>query len=78
MEQDLSPEDFARDVLIQLMRNAVEDMKVRGTEPADEGLKGRIDVRWLSNAAYCYTNSGLDIERSPQNYATRCCHEGHI
>ncbi len=44
IEQDLSPEDFARDVLIQLMRNAVEDMKVRGTEPPDAGLRGRTEV----------------------------------
>ena len=47
-EQDVSPEDFARDVLIELMRNAVEDMKVRGAEGGESGIRGRIEVGlWL-------------------------------
>jgi hypothetical protein len=44
-EPDISPEEFARDVLIQLMRNTVEEMKTRGAEPPDAGMRGRIEVR---------------------------------
>ncbi|KAF8962103.1 beach-domain-containing protein [Flammula alnicola] len=43
-EPELNPEEFARDVLIQLMRNAVEEMKVRGAEPSDGGMRGRIEI----------------------------------
>jgi len=46
VDQETTPEDFARDVLIQLMRNAVEDMKIRGAESPEGGLKGRIEVRF--------------------------------
>ncbi|KAF8184760.1 hypothetical protein BJ912DRAFT_973913 [Pholiota molesta] len=43
-EPDISPEEFARDVLIQLMRNTVEEMKTRGAEPPDAGMRGRIEI----------------------------------
>ncbi|KAF9479125.1 beach-domain-containing protein [Pholiota conissans] len=43
-EPDISPEEFARDVLIQLMRNTVEEMKTRGAEPLDAGMRGRIEI----------------------------------
>ncbi|KIM43842.1 hypothetical protein M413DRAFT_26133 [Hebeloma cylindrosporum] len=43
-EQEATPEEFARDVLIQLMRNAVEDMKIRGAESSEGGLRGRIEI----------------------------------
>ncbi|PPQ94175.1 hypothetical protein CVT25_003811 [Psilocybe cyanescens] len=44
-EQDITPEEFARDVLIELMRNSVEEMKVRGAEASEDGLRGRMEVR---------------------------------
>ena len=44
VDQEATPEEFARDVLIQLMRNAVEDMKIRGAESREGGLRGRIEV----------------------------------
>ena len=46
-EQEAAPEEFARDVLIQLMSNAVEDMKIRGAESSEGGLRGRIEVCFL-------------------------------
>ena len=48
-EQEATPEEFARDVLIQLMRNAVEDMKIRGAESSEGGLRGRIEVCFPSS-----------------------------
>ena len=38
-DDSLDPEEFARDVLIQLMRNAVENLK------AAEGLRAKAEVR---------------------------------
>ncbi|KDR79337.1 hypothetical protein GALMADRAFT_223566 [Galerina marginata CBS 339.88] len=45
-EPEITPEEFARDVLIQLMRNSVEDMKMRGAEAddTDGGLRGRMEI----------------------------------
>ncbi|KAF4609487.1 hypothetical protein D9613_012349 [Agrocybe pediades] len=47
-DMQLDPEEFARDVLVQLMRNSVEEMK--GTGPGGEGesdrkgLEGKIEI----------------------------------
>lgn len=38
-DDELAPEDFARDVLIELMRNSVENLKQADTR------KGKIEVR---------------------------------
>lgn len=38
IEEDLSPEDFARDVLVELMRNSVENLK------SAETLQSRVEV----------------------------------
>lgn len=38
-DDSLDPEEFARDVLVQLMRNAVENLK------AAEGLRAKAEVR---------------------------------
>jgi hypothetical protein len=40
-EDDIAPEDFARDVLIELMRNAVEKLKVIGDD------RSKVEVRVL-------------------------------
>lgn len=39
LDDELTPEDFARDVLVELMRNSVESLKV-----ADD-VKSRTEVR---------------------------------
>jgi len=45
---ELDPEEFARDVLVQLMRNSVEEMKGAGPsgegESERKGLEGKIEV----------------------------------
>ncbi|KAH9476097.1 Beige protein-like protein 1 [Psilocybe cubensis] len=43
-EQDITPEEFARDVLVELMRNSVEELKVRGAEASEDGLRGRMET----------------------------------
>jgi hypothetical protein len=40
-EDDIAPEDFARDVITELMRNAVEDLKVA------EDTNTKQQVGWL-------------------------------
>jgi hypothetical protein len=49
LDHDPSPEEFARDVLVQLMRNAVEDLKVHGaeTEAKTDDARDRVEVRTL-------------------------------
>jgi len=46
-DQEATPEEFARDVLIELLSNAVEDMKIRGAESSEGGLRGQIEVCFL-------------------------------
>lgn len=41
-EEDTAPEDFARDVLVEVMRKSVERLKVA------EGLSARTEVRFLA------------------------------
>lgn len=45
---DLAPEDFARDVLMELMRNAVENLK------QVEGTRATTEVRRRVRVAECF------------------------
>jgi hypothetical protein len=46
-EDDIAPEDFARDVLIELMRNAVEKLKATGD------VRTKVEVHVLHDGLIC-------------------------
>lgn len=48
-DEETSPEDFARDVLIELMRNAVENLKT------SETTREKTEVRFLAVARETFT-----------------------
>ena len=70
---DLDPEDFARDVLVELMRNSTERLKTADT------LSERIEVRLSISCAQVWRRDRTTgVDRDPQNNAARCMHQGCV
>jgi hypothetical protein len=65
-EEDLlAPEDFARDVLIELMRNSVDSLKAADSIHAQTEVSGgSVNYRALPTRR-------ADLDRNSANYATR-------
>lgn len=72
---ELDPEDFARDVLVELMRNATERLKTA------DSLAERIEVRlseYADPAVQRHDHDDVGVIRNTQDNAPRRVHEGRV
>jgi hypothetical protein len=70
-DDELTPEDFARDVLVELMRNSVESLKEA------DNVRSRTEVGFADFLTTCATT--IDILTGAcgdtENYAAGCDHQ---
>ena len=66
---DVAPEDFARDVLIELMRNAVEKLKTTGD------VRSEVEVGTLRSDLAVPYRAFKGLDRSSPDYVGGCLHE---
>jgi hypothetical protein len=71
-DDELTPEDFARDVLVELMRNSVESLK------GADNVRSRTEVSsfWLIPRRYIDISTGACGDT--ENYAAGCDHQRRI
>lgn len=69
-DEELAPEDFARDVMIELMRNATE--KTKGSRLAERENGGT----WGRPLETCTMLIVVGLDRDPENNAARRTDEG--
>lgn len=74
-DEEFSPEDFARDVLVELMRNAMESLKV-ADEVKTKTQVSLFRVTFNHYAFYCGLLAG--IGRDSENHATRLVYQRRI
>jgi hypothetical protein len=68
-DDNVAPEDFARDVLIELMRNAVEKLKTTGD------VRSEVEVGTLRSDLAVPYRAFKGLDRSSPDYVGGCLHE---